>query len=34
MWPWGPAKSELFVGAQVRLPISELKAWLDAKLAY
>ena len=27
--PWGPAKSLLFAGAQVRLPISELKNWLE-----
>jgi len=29
-----PQKALLFVGAQVRVPISELKAWLEEKLAY
>ena len=32
--PWGPAKSLLVAGAQVRVPISELKSWLEEKLAY
>ena len=32
--PWGPTKSLLFVGAQVRMPISELKDWLAEKIAY
>jgi len=32
--PWGPTQSLLCVGAQVRVPIGELKAWLEEKLAY
>ena len=30
----GPAQSKLCAGAQVRVPISGLKAWLEEKLAY
>jgi len=30
----GPHKSEAFMGAQVRVPIDQLKAWLEEKLAY
>ena len=30
----GDPQTPAFVGAQVRVPISELKAWLEEKLAY
>ena len=30
----GPRKSAAFAGAQVRIPISELKSYLTEKLAY
>ena len=30
----GAPQTPAFVGAQVRVPISELKAWLEEKLAY
>ena len=32
--PWGPRQSKLCRGEQVRVPISELKSWLEEKLAY
>ena len=31
---WGPTKSLLFVGVQVRMPISELKDWLEKKMEF
>ena len=30
----GAPQTPAFVGAQVRVPISELKSWLEEKLAY